>query len=178
VPAERTPQSRLPSAASHRLLAHQRDVGGREPDGGRDRQHVGLPAALEEYPQLRAAAVDFIPADEAEREPVGVGIAQDVDGQLALGPEQQVQGQLGDPGFHRLADVPGGDSLVCPGQRVPSLFPHVSQVHRVQPVRDPARAAHVLPLYPGRRPALLGPARIVQRADRHPPAPRPARRRV
>lgn len=51
-------------------------------------------------------------------------------------------------------------------------------MHRIDPVRDPARAPHVLPLHPARRGALLGLTRLVQRRDHQPTAPRAARRCV
>ena len=59
----------------------------------------------------------------------------------------------------------------APTSAWPGLLPDVGQVHGVDPVRDPARAAHVLALHPGRRGALLLLARLVQRPDRQPPAP-------
>lgn len=51
---------------------------------------------LQVLPQLRAGTVDLIPADEVEREAVGVGIVQDVDGKLSFGAEPQVDRQACD----------------------------------------------------------------------------------
>ena len=141
-------------------------------------QHVGLAAVLQVLPQVRAGAVDLVPADEVEGQAVSVRIAEDVGGELSLGAEPQVQRQPGQQGLHRVGDVLRGNPLPCPGQRVAGLLPHIGQVHRVDPVRDPARAPHVLPLHARRRAALLLLARLVQRPDGHPPAARPAGRVV
>ena len=54
--------------------------------------------------------------------------------------------QASDQRLHRVLDVLGRDPLPGAGQRVAGLLPHVGQVHRVDAVRDTARAAHVLPL--------------------------------
>ena len=48
------------------------------------------------------------------------------------------------------------------------------QVHRVDPVRDPARTAHVLPLHPGSPLALLLLSLLFERPYRHPPPALPA----
>jgi hypothetical protein len=106
-----------------------------------------MPAVLQELPQPGAAAVDLIAADEAECEAVGVGVVQDAGRQLPFGPEPQFQGQAREQRLHRVIDLLGRDPLPCPGQCVAGLLPHVGQVHRVDPVRDAARAAHVLPLH-------------------------------
>ena len=129
----------------HRVRAGHPGPGSKgEHEGGGDAQDVGLPAALQELPQLGAGAVDLVPAGEVERQPVGVGVGEDVDRQLPLGPEPQVRRQACDQRLHRVRDVLGRDPLPRPDQRVPRLLPHVGQVHGVDPVRDAAGAAHVL----------------------------------
>ena len=69
------PTGACPSAAAspppHRSPSCPAGEGEREVRG--DPQHVGLPALLEELPQLGAAAVDLVPAGEIEGQPVGVG---------------------------------------------------------------------------------------------------------
>jgi len=47
--------------------------------------------------------------------------------------------------FTRVLDVLAGDPLPGADQHVPGLFPHVAQVHGVDPVGYPARAPQVLP---------------------------------
>ena len=139
----------------HRVLAgHPGSRGDREGKRRRDPQDVGLRTVLQELPQLRAAAVDLVPAGEVERQAVGVGVLQDIDGQLSLRPEPQVQGQAGNQRLHRVGDVLSRDPLPGSDQRVPGPFPHVGQVHRVDPVRYPPGAAHVLAFHPGRDAAL------------------------
>ena len=163
----------------HRFRAGHRGAGGgREDEVRGDAQDVGLPACFQELPQLRAAAVDLIPADEVEPQPVAIGAGEDVDGQLPLRPEPQIQRQACDQRLHRVPDVLSRDPLARPGQRVPGLLPHVGQVHRVDAVRNPARAAHVLPFHPRGQGSLLLLARLVQRAHGHPPAPGAAGRSV
>ena len=91
---------------------------------------------------------------------------------------RRFKGSARDQGLHRVGDVLGRDPLPGPDQRVPGFLPHVGQVHRLHPVRDPPRAAHVLALRARRASALLLLPRLVQRPDRHPPAPRPAGRGI
>ena len=55
---------------------------------------MSLPVVLRELPQLRAAAVDLVAADEVEHEAVGIGIAEDVDRQLSLRPEPLTPSRL------------------------------------------------------------------------------------
>jgi hypothetical protein len=52
--------------------------------------------ALQVLPQVRAGTVDFIAADEVEREAVAVGVVQDVDGKLSFGAEPQADRQSRD----------------------------------------------------------------------------------
>ena len=61
----------------------------------------------------------------------------------------------------------------APISSVPGLLPHQRHVHRVDPVRHPARAAHVLAFHPGGRLARLLLAGLVDRRD-HQAAPPPA----
>ena len=62
--------------------------------------------------------------------------------------------------------LPGAD------QRMPGTLAHIRQMHGVDPVGDPARAAQVLPLHAGCGLALLLLAGLVQRPD-HQAAPPP-----
>ena len=96
----------------------------------------------------RAVAVHLVPAVEVRPDPVGGGVLADVDGQLPLGAEPQVQRQPHDQGLHRVLEVLAGDPLAGADQRVPGLFPHVGQVHGVDPVGHLPRAPQVLPLDP------------------------------
>jgi hypothetical protein len=59
----------------------------------------------------------------------------------------RVQGQARDQRPHRVLHLLFRDPLPRAGQAVAGLLPHVGQVHRVDPVRDPSRAAHVLALH-------------------------------
>ncbi len=136
----------------------------------RDPQHVGLPAGLEELAQLGAAAVDLVAADEVEAGAVGVRAGADVDGQLPLGAEPQARRQPHEPGPGRITDVLSRDPLPGADRRVPGLFPDVRQVHRVNAVRHPARAAQVLPLHPRGGRALLFLPGLVDRPDHQVPA--------
>jgi hypothetical protein len=54
---------------------------------------VGLIPVLEELPQLGAAAVDLVAAEEVEGDPVRQRLGGDVDGQLPLGTELQAGGR-------------------------------------------------------------------------------------
>ena len=152
----------------HRVRAGHPGAGGeRDHEGGRGPQDIPLPALLKELAQLSAAAVDLVAADEVERQPVGVCVRQDVDGQLALGAEPQVRRKCRNQGLHRVLDLLFRYPLPGADQRVARLLPDVGQVHRVDAVRDPARAAHVLPLDARRAGPLLLLARLVQRPNGH-----------
>jgi DDE superfamily endonuclease len=48
-------------------------------------------------------------------------------------------------GLDRVIDVGGGDPFPGADQRVPGAFPHIGQVHGVDPVGDLAHAAEILP---------------------------------
>jgi hypothetical protein len=137
-------------------------------------QHVGLAAGLEELPQLGAAAVDLVAAGEVEAQAVGVRGRADIDGQLPLGAELKLQRQPHEQGLHRVGDVLAGDPLPGADQRMPDSFPHVGQVHGVDPVGHLPRAPQVLALDSRRSfPGLFLPG-LVDRADHH-PAPPPRR---
>jgi hypothetical protein len=59
---------------------------------------------------------------------------------------------------------------------MPGMLAHIRQVHGVDAVRDPARAAQILPLHAGGSLALLLLARLIERANHQAaPAPGPAR---
>ena len=146
-------------------------AGQRDREAGGDPQHVGLAASLQEVPQLGAAAVHLVPADEIEAGAVGVRIRADTDGQLPLGTELQASRQPGGQRPDRIGDVLARDPLPGADQRVPGLLPHIRQVDRVDAVRDAARAPQVLALDAGRGTALLFLARLVQRPDPHPALP-------
>ena len=168
------PAPRVLCQAFHRFGTGQpRPAGHRDREVRRDPQHVGLALGLKELPQLGAAAVYLVPADEIKGQAVGVAAGADVHGQLSLGAELQVQRQAHDQRRHRVLDVLAGDPLPRPGQRVPGALPHIRQVHRVDPVRHPARAPHVLAFHPGGHLAGLLLAGLVDRPD-HQPAPPPA----
>ena len=155
--------------AGHHGPAAQRDA---EVRG--DPQHVRLIAGLEVLAQLGAVAVHLVPAVEIARHAIRGRLRADVGGQLPLGAELQVQRQSHHQGPDRVGDVLAGDPLPRAGQRVPGLLPHVRQVHRVDPVRDPVRAPHVLPFDAGSAFAFLLLAGLVQRPDHQVPAPPPA----
>jgi len=72
-----------------------------------------------------------------------------------------------------VADLLARDPLPGADQRVPGTFPGIGQVHRVDAVRDPARAAQLLPLDARRGSALLFLPRLIQD-----PGPHPARTAV
>ena len=103
-----------------------------------------------ELAQLGAGAVDLIAAHEVQPHAVGEGLGEDVDGQLALGAEDQIRRQAHGRRRHRIADVLGRDPFPGADQRVPGAFPHIRQVHGVDPVGHLAHAAQVLPLDAGR----------------------------
>ena len=176
LPAERTSQRRL--SFTRRFTASAQAVfvaGQRDHEVRRDPQHVGLTLSLEELPQPGAAAVHLVAADEIEPQAAGVAVSADVRGQLPLGAELQGQRQAHDQRRHRILDVLAGYPLPRPGQRVPGSLPHIRQVHRVSPVRHPARAPHVLAFHPGRRiPGLLL-AGLVDGPDHQPARRRPRR---
>ena len=117
-------------------------------------QDVGLAGGLEVAAQLGAAAVDLVPAVEVRPDPVGGGLGAQVDGQLPLGAEGQVQRQPRDQGLDRVGDLLGRDPLAGADQCVPGAFPHVGQVHGVDPVRH--LPAH--PRYWRLTPAVAWPA--------------------
>ena len=121
--------------------------------------------------QLGARAVDLVTAHEVQQDAVGEGFGEDVDGQLALGAEHQVRWEARERRCHRITDLPGRDPFAGADQRVPGAFPHIGQVHGVDPVGHLAHAAQVLPLHPGRAGARLDLAGFVDRADRQPAAP-------
>jgi hypothetical protein len=142
-----------------------------------DAQHAGLAAALQVLPQFRAGAVDLVSADEVEGEASAYASPRM---STASWPLVRNRRSNGSPAIR---DVTGslmssGNPLARPGQRVTGLLPHVGQVRRVDPVRDAACAPHVLPLHPGRGRSLPLLAGLVERADRHPAAARPAGRVV
>ena len=176
LPAERTSQRRWCfSSDLDRLRAGQHRAG-REGEGEvrRHPQHVRLALGFEVRAQLRAVAVHLVSAVEVRSDPVGGGVRADVDGQLALGAEPQVQRQAHDQGLDRVLDVLAGDPLPGADQRVPGAFPHVRQVHGVDPVGHPARAPQVLPLDArGGLAGLLLPG-LVDRPDNQATAPFPA----
>jgi hypothetical protein len=71
--------------------------------------------------------------------------------------------------------VLGGDPFPGADQRVPGAFPHIRQVHGVDPVGHLAHAAQVLPLHPGGAASGLELAGFVDRADgQAAPPPGPA----
>jgi hypothetical protein len=78
----------------HHIGARQSDpTRQREAEAGGDPQHIPLPVVFEELPQLRAAAVDLIPAHVIQRDPVRERLGADLLGQLALGAELQSSGR-------------------------------------------------------------------------------------
>ena len=166
----------LPAAPARQqgggLRAGQLDAAGQhEAEVRRHPQHVGLVVVFEVLAQLGAVAVDLVAADEVQPDAVGDGLGEDVDGQLPLGAEGQVQRQAHDRRCHRVVDVRGRDPLPGADQRVPGAFPHVRQVHGVDPVGHLARAAQVLPLHPGGAAARLVLPGLVDRADHQAAAP-------
>ena len=134
-------------------------------------QHVRLAVLLEELPQLGAVAVDLVAASEIEADAVGVRAGADVDGQLSLGAELKIRRQAHEQGLHRVVEVFTGYPLAGAEQRVPGLFPHVRQVHGVDPVRDAARAPQVLPFHSRGGFAGLFLPGLVDRADHQAAAP-------
>ena len=75
--------------------------------------------------------------------------------------------------LHRVLDLGAGYPLPGADQRMPGMFAHIGQVHGVDAVGDPARAAQVLPLDASRRVALPSPGPVSSSA----PITRPRRRR-
>ena len=172
-PAERTSQRRLSfSSRADGLRAGQlRARGQGEGEVRRHAQYVRLAVVLEELAQLGAAAIDLVAAGEIEAEAVGVHLRAQVDGQLPLGAELQIRRQAHGQGLHRIVDVLGRYPLAGADQRVPGLFPHVRQVHGVDPVGHPARASHVLAFDSrGRLAGFLLPG-LVDRCDHQAAAP-------
>ena len=154
------------------LLAGQHDAAGHhQAEAGGNPQHVGLIVVFQVLAQLGAGAVDLIAAHEVQPDAVGDGLGEDVDGQLPLGAEGQLLRQAHDRRCHRVAEVGGRDPLPGADQRVPGAFPHVRQVHGVDPVGHLAHAAQVLPLHPGGAGARLDLPGLVDRADRQAAAP-------
>ena len=141
-----------------------------------DPQHVGLAAGFEELPQLGAAAVDLVPADEVE----AGSRRRTASAQMSMASCPLVR-NCRSSGSPMTSDVTGssmcsrGDPLPGADQRVPGLLPHIGQVHRVDPVRHPARAPHVLPLHPGRGLAGLLLPGLVDRPDHQAAPARPRR---
>jgi hypothetical protein len=133
---------------------------------GRDPQYVGPAVVFQVLTQLGARAVHLIAADEVQPHPVSEGLGEDVDGQLPLGAEDQALRHAHDRRFHRITDVIGRDPFPRADQRVPGAFPHIGQVHGIDPVGQLADAAQVLPLYPGGQLARLDLAGFVDRAHR------------
>jgi hypothetical protein len=74
-------------------------------------------------------------------------------------------------GPDRIAQVLGRNPFPGADQRVPGPFPHIRQVHGVDPVGHVAHAAQILPLHPGRASTRLDLARFVDRTDRQAPPP-------
>jgi hypothetical protein len=147
-----------------------------EPEVLRYPQHVRLFFLLQVLPQLRAGAVDLVPAGEIGRDAVGGDFLADLDRQLALRAEPQVKRQPGAQGPHRILDVLFGDPLPEPDQRVPGVLPHQRRVHRVNPVRHAVRAPHVLAFDAGSAFAFLLLPCLIQGQHRQPalpPAPFP-----
>src|SRR6266702_1852851 len=105
LPAQVTAQhaDRLGARAGHAPGEGDREV-------RRDPQDVRQGGVFEELAQLGAVAVHLIAAREVQHHAVGERIADDVDGQLALGPELQVRRQAHAQGPHRqqVADGAGG----------------------------------------------------------------------
>ena len=166
------PPALVPQQPLHRLrTGHLRARREDEREVRGDPQHVGLSVLLEELPQPRAAAVDLVPAGEIEGQPAGVAVRADARGQLPLGAEPQVRWQAHDQRRHRVFDMLAGDPLPRADQRVPGLLPHQRYVHRVNPVRYPAGAAHVMALHARRRRARLLLPGLVDRRDHPAPAP-------
>ena len=149
-PAERTSQRRLSFSSVVTASAQVSVVPAARVSVKFDgtRSTYAWPLASKNSRSSRAVAVHLVAAGEVERMPSAYGVRADVDGQLSLGAELQVQRQPHDQGLHRVLDVLAGDPLPGADQRVPGLLPHVGQVHRVDPVRHPARAPHVLALDP------------------------------
>jgi hypothetical protein len=133
---------------------------------GRDPQYVGPAVVFQVLTQLGARAVHLIAADEVQPHPVSEGLGEDVDGQLPLGAEDQALRHAHDRRFHRITDVLGRDPFPRADQRVPGAFPHMGQVHGIDPVGHLADAAQVLPLYPGGQPARLDLAATVSHTAR------------
>ena len=163
----------------NRLRAGQPGASGQgEHEVRRHPQHVRLACGFEVLAQLGAGAVYLVPAVEVRPDPAGGGVLADVDGQLALGAEYQVQRQPHEQGLRRVLEVLAGDPLPGADQRVPGPFPHVRQVHRVDPVGHPARAPQVLPFHARGGLAGLFLPGLVDRPDHQAAAPFPAPRRL
>jgi hypothetical protein len=79
---------------TRRVLAADPYLAGHgEAEVRRDAQHVALAAGFEELPQLGAAAVDLVAADEVQADAVGENLGEQVDSQLPFGAERQIRWQ-------------------------------------------------------------------------------------
>ena len=153
------------------LLAGEPHPAGRgEVEVRRDPQHVRQAAGFQVLPQLGAAAVDLVPAGEVQADAVGKHLADQVDGQLPLGPEGQVRRQPHDPPPGGVLQLLARDPLPCGDQRVPDPLARVRQVHRGDPVGHLPGAAQIVAFDAGRALALLDLAGLIDRADRQPAA--------
>ena len=171
-PAERTSQQRPPagSRAAASLAGEPEPAGQEEAEVRRDSQHVGLTAGLQVLPQLSAAAVDLIAAGEVEPDAVSEHLADQVDGQLPLGPERQARGQLHHRAPGRILEMLTGDPLPGGDQRVPGSLAGIGQVHGSDPVSYFPGAAQVVALDAGGALALLDLAGLIDRPDGKAPA--------
>ena len=95
---------------------------------------------FEELPQPGAGAVDLVPADEVQPDPVAERLRADIDGQLPFGAELQVWRQAHDQAAHRVIELGGRYPLPGADQRVPGVLPHIRQVHSGNPVSHLAHA--------------------------------------
>jgi hypothetical protein len=164
----------LPGPLAFQQRLHRLRAGHRRPAGQRDRevrgnpQHAGLAGRFQVFPQVRAGTVNLVAAGEIEPDPAGVRLREHAGGQLPLRAEYQARRQPRSQRPRRIGDLLAGDPLPGAGQRVPGALPRIRQVHRADPVRHPARAAHVLPFDAGRGTALLLLPGLVQRPRGHP----------
>jgi len=147
------------------LAGEPHPAGHGEVEVRRDPQHVALAAGFQVLPQPGAAAVDLIPAGEIQADTIGEHLAEQVDGQLALGPEGQVRRQPHDPPLHRVIEVLARDPLPRRDQRVPGALAGVGQVHRGDPVGHLPGAAQIVTLHTGRALTPLDLARLIDRPD-------------
>ena len=95
-----------------RLFAGQlHPTGQGEVEVRRDPQHVGLAAGFQVLAQLGAAAIHLIAAHVVQLEAISEGLGEQVDGQLALGPEHQTWRQPYGQGPGRVFNVLTRDPL-------------------------------------------------------------------